>query len=538
LGSQVRLDSRAWPADERPVTVSPVPAEAAEPLGRTRRLWALAFVAFFMLGAAWTFASPYDAPPDEQEHVVRAAGVVYGDVMPAPGDAFRGSGTFQMVPKSLIQIRCFHGDATKTAQCATGPRGSQTLTRVGSYTGRYNPVYYAVVGWPLRFWPNWTGLYLARLLTTAICAMFWATALTAGLRWRRYRSLAVGAIVGITPMALSLAGSVNPNAVEAAAGALLFAALIPVLVDAKGPVSRVALWQSGIAAATIATVRFAGPIWVAGVLGVLLLGAGRERLAELARSRAAWVWAGLVGLATLLSGVWTIIEKAYVLVPLPTDHKYDLFHALVLEIFGRAAVITIQMIGVFGYLDTQMPLVFYLVWAMLAGVLILAAVAFGRTVDRWRVLGILALTYGVPVVSEAVSANVNGFGTQGRYLLVTSVGVTMLAGYALARSGILTGARLAQLTRLVVLVVGPLQLLFLTQAMVRWQIGFGGFDMPINPFVGSWHPRLGSVVPFVLGLLGAAGVVVFGWLVTREVRDDVSRSVPAQVPLGQLEFTA
>jgi hypothetical protein len=477
----------------------------------------LGFLAFFLLGAAWSFAAPYDGPPDEQEHVVRAAGVVYGDVMPAPAAEFRGTGTYQHVPKSLVQVRCFQGDPTRPASCATGPGGDRTLVVVGSYTGRYNPVYYAVVGWPLRFWPNWTGLYLARLLTTGICALFWATALAAAVRWNRYRAIVVGAVVGITPVALHLAGSVNPNAVEAAAGALLFAALMPVLVDATGQISRAALWQSGVAAATIGLVRFAGPLWLVGSVAVLLLTAGRQRLRELARSRAVWTWVAAVGAVVLVGGVWTIAEQAYVMAPLPVEHRYTLVQALQQGILGRATVLIYEMVGVAGYLDTPMPILFYAGWFMLAGLLIPSALAFGGWRDRWRVVGMLGVTVGIPVGSETIGVNRYGFGTQGRYLLVTAVGVTILAAYGLVASGVLDDTRLARLTRLVLLIAAPLQLLFLVESMARWQIGLPKFDVRINPFRGVWHPEVGSVLPFVLGVLGLAALVSYGWLATPRV---------------------
>ena len=58
------------------------------------RIWALAFLAFFLVGAAWAMASPYDGAPDEVRHIIRAACVVQGQIFPTP--ATSRAGTFDL----------------------------------------------------------------------------------------------------------------------------------------------------------------------------------------------------------------------------------------------------------------------------------------------------------------------------------------------------------------------------------------------------------------------------------------------------------
>jgi len=41
-------------------------------------------IGYLVLGAAWAFAGPYNSSADEQDHIVRAAGVVRGQVAPKP----------------------------------------------------------------------------------------------------------------------------------------------------------------------------------------------------------------------------------------------------------------------------------------------------------------------------------------------------------------------------------------------------------------------------------------------------------------------
>src|SRR5262245_58255784 len=127
------------------------------------RLWLLTFIGFCLLHAAWTFATPYDGPPDEQEHVIRAAGIMRGEILPEPMTV----GAVQTAPLSLQRGLCFPTQVFVAASCEAPPGGDETPAPRDTRAGRVNPVYYVVTGWPLAPWPNWTGILLSRLINGA-----------------------------------------------------------------------------------------------------------------------------------------------------------------------------------------------------------------------------------------------------------------------------------------------------------------------------------------------------------------------------------
>src|SRR5207244_3144131 len=155
--------------------------------------------------------------------------VADGQVFPHPAEAVNKTGAFFEVPGSLIRQWCWQFHPDVSAACSPEPGGDTTLRRQGIIIGRYLPVYYAVVGVPVRLAPDWLGVMLARLLSAVICAFFLANAMTDAMLWSRHRLMAVGVLAAVTPMAVHIAGAVNPNGPEIAAGAALFAAAIPLL---------------------------------------------------------------------------------------------------------------------------------------------------------------------------------------------------------------------------------------------------------------------------------------------------------------------
>src|SRR5262249_26862976 len=124
------------------------------------------FMGFWLLHAGWAFATPYNGPPDEVQHALRAAGILNGEIIGEPTP----TGAMQTVPASLNRGWCFPTRVNVAADCNREPGGDESPQRVESYAGRYNPVYYVVTSWPLGPWPDWTGILLSRLLNGAAMA--------------------------------------------------------------------------------------------------------------------------------------------------------------------------------------------------------------------------------------------------------------------------------------------------------------------------------------------------------------------------------
>jgi hypothetical protein len=141
---------------------------------------------------------------------------------------------------------------------------------------------------------------------------------------------------------------------------------------------------------------------------------------------------------------------------------------------------------------------------------------------------------------QVSQVNMTGFITNGRYMLPLAVGMPLLGAYVLERE-LLTLKHVRSLTRMFVVLLVPVQLVFLVFGMVRWQrgVGYGPGVAWLNPLKGNWHPPTGSVLPLVLML---AGVVVTAWLFWRAPSlalaypnrpAEVDAPIPAAKPLPE-----
>ncbi|MFJ8626304.1 DUF2142 domain-containing protein [Kitasatospora sp. NPDC093550] len=496
-----------------------------------RRTWWTAFIGFFLVCAGWALASPYDASPDEREHIVRAVGVARGEFAPKPEAAGGGTGAFQHVPASIVRDNCWWFHPDKSAACAKAPGGDDTqVERVGTRAGRYNPVYYALVGWPMALWPNWLGLTLARLISSALVAALLASAAHALVAWTRHRIAAAGLLVAVTPITAHLAGSINPNGIEIAAGVALVAALVPTMLDPEQPLRRAAMVQIGIAGSVLMTVRALGPLWCAAVLGIMLVPATRERLKELRRFRPAWWAAGTLFAAGAAGALWTVVMKASEMMPVQVPPGITVSNAIRHEVVMRWPDYFTELIGVPSWLDVRLPGTAYYLWFLAIGCLVLPALAFGAWSDRWRVLAFFLAPFAVITLSDAVAAHKVGFAGQGRYMLPVAVGVPIVAAFVLGRRGVLDGARSASMVRMIALLVLPLQLAFLAYTMIRWQSGLGGSVTytPLNPLAGTWHPPTGSATALLTAVAGCAVLGYWAWTSTgRRAGDAQERPLPA-----------
>jgi hypothetical protein len=486
----------------------------------------VAFTGFFLTIGAWAVAAPYDATADEHDHIYRAVGVVSGDVMPEPTDAIRGSGAFVWVPSGLIrpfppesaggkptgaiERPCWTFSVATSASCAEPPSADDTPVLVGSGAGRYNPLYYAAVGLPLKLWPGWSGVLLARLLSAAFAAALLAAAIAVVLRHARHGLVLAAIVVGATPMSLHFMGAINPNGLEIAAGIAFFSAAIPLFLKPVQERTQGLLWLTGISAICLAMLRPTGLAYLALGVAALAFPLRSANTGELLRSRLARRWIVAIALACGLAAVWIVVMQS-------TDAG-NIFT------FGRRfgvgqALYTVgllpyqlmeQAIGAFNWLETRIPAPAYLVWEGMASTLLVAAFAIGRRIDRYRLIALFIGGVGFPLAMQLYYINSVGLITQGRYLLPMLVGLVLMAGYILSERGLPENMS-RSLTRLAIAFLLPLQLAGLAYNMVRWQRGIpNGIGLGwLNPFVGAWKPVLSPWTPL---LAAAIGLVVLAWL--------------------------
>lgn len=489
-----------------------------------RRVFWWAFTAFFVIGIGWGFAVPYDGFADEARHTVRAytaAGgqfVFHGPTQPDGTPLITAPRS--LAPNAPANSACFQQNPAIPANCSP-PAGraadEHTMVQLASGAGRYNPIYYAIVGQPLRIWPNYTGIYLARMISNAMVSALLAAAFAATLLAPRGRRLLAGLLVALTPVALNLSAAINPAGLEIAGATVLWTALV-LLVDGRQS-SPVLVRLAGLGGAVVATVRFGGVLWLALILGVAAMGLSRGRARELLRETAVRRWGAVVAVATVAGAVWTLWQDPAGQA-VSTSARQSLLHmvtnAISIDLWDRGEYLVKGMVGLVGFGETSPPAIVFPLWFCAFGALVFTAAVLTRPLDRLRLAILVVGTFGLLFASDVSPISQGWYLSQGRYGLPLILGVPILGAYLLVERGVFSEARLRTLTRSYVLILLPLQLVTFYAAMLRYQRGIRtGNPLPVqpwSPFKGTWLPASGPEFPMAAMM---AGLALLGWLVWR-----------------------
>jgi hypothetical protein len=394
-----------------------------------------------LLLVAWAIGNAPFTSPDEAGHFTRSASLVRGQLVgdpagPAPSAAGReglrlrfGQGTTRRVTvPARIDPAGLDCDAMRPASPATctqrrsGP-GSAT---VESAVATYDPLPSIVPGLAtLVVTANATAsLRAARLAGAALALLLVALGLSCG---RGYWSR-LGVALALTPGALFVLASVNPNSLEIAG---VVACSVPLFrLATTGLVERRGLISMALGGVAMVASRPTSIVW----LGVAALAAAlcTHDLRGVLREHRAIRVVGLAWTAAIVASVlWEKLVE-----PSP---PYGL-NALSL----RAAISFVpemfrEYIGVFGALDTRPPAALSLPLALaLAGLLGLAV----WRIDTRARLALLLVGGAILVLPIALNATVlwfTGFALQGRHVTALIVLAPILAGVALDARGVRIG---------------------------------------------------------------------------------------------------
>jgi hypothetical protein len=219
----------------------------------------------------------------------------------------------------------------------------------------------------------------------------------------------------------------------------------------------------------------------------------------------------------MASVIWTDQVRVLEIGHLPVAANLQLpdqIETSVLRVPGLAQ----QMVGVFGWLDTNSPEVTYVLWAAGVGTLVLLGLAGSAGLPRAALVGAIVLTVVVPIAAEVPGANTYGFAWQGRYTLPLAVGVPILGALAAALGGSLARWADIRLTASLAILLGLAQFFAFWWMLLRYQVGAGH---SLNPLQGSWHPPGGS-----LFILIAYGVGLLSWGVLASIAWRLAGSGP------------
>ena len=468
---------------------------------RARSRVATFFALTWLLGGLWALATPLGGVPDEPGHVIRAASLLRGEVTGSPEVEWKGQRVdVARVPEPFASADppCFAYPGAPTPACDRGSHGrGDVLAEVENPFATYNPSYYALVGLPTLVHPERASVYVMRFLTAGLVAGLLALALVALLELGAPGWALVGLAVGTTPMALFLSGSVNPNAVEIAAGIALWATLHVWFTHPLPARERSRAARAAVAAIALVSTRAFAPFFLAVIVTGALVAAGRRPRTLLTRpaKRAALA----VAVVTVLAVGWTI--AAGTLSTTGNDYpEYENVRRFLYDVGLSLDDYERQMIGVFGWLDTPALEHVYVLWFGVLGLVCLAALVLGRPRHRAVVGGLVVLSVLAPIAFQWPVATELGLIWQGRYLLPVMVGLPLVSGVALAAHAgwnTVMGSRLALALPLAIL--GVLQAASFWWALHRNVIGL---DETWIGFTPLWEPPLGWI-PLTLAFVAA-----------------------------------
>jgi hypothetical protein len=488
-----------------------VPAARRRLVDRPGQVFVVVLVLAFLNMAVWSYATPLFASPDEPAQVARAVALVHGDLIGRTVHKASNAITDVTIPKVYAAGgpygSCFTFKDTVSAACAKPLTRSQTEVRTITYVGRYPPLYYAIVGLPSLFTTSSAGIYAMRLVSAFLNAIFIALAAMSIVAWSRHRFLLVGLLAAATPMTFFLGSVVNPSGMEIMSALCLWSAGLVLALERadRPPPGLVAVVT--VSAATLLLSRPLSPLWVVAIVLFLALLAGWRGVCGIVRARSVR-WAALPLLVLGLCAVgWIVWAHALDLLPVGVKAT-ETGSPLAASILGNTATWLNQMVGVFGWLDTLSPLLTYLIWYAVVGLLLLLALSCARARHVGAILLLLAVVVFVPVAISYGQAHRLGIIWQARYIMPMAVGVPLMTAALVERSPALQAVR----TRVATMICVALAIAScgaFEEALRRYVTGVLG---PIDYLHGVhrvWHPPFGAIALDVAALVLIVAAAAF-----------------------------
>ncbi|MBD0330082.1 MAG: DUF2142 domain-containing protein [Thermoleophilia bacterium] len=463
---------------------------------------ALLLAGWTLLLAAWTFGNPPFLAPDEGAHYLRAVAV---------GEGKLGADLEPTVPARLwgawrhpAGSTCNAGQSDVPATCVEDVDRLTADVKVATSAGAYPPLYYVLPGALLHLADDpFSALRLGRMGGALVGLVFLALAVALLVARDAPRVSLLGLLVAVTPMVVFVQSSLNSSGLEIPAGIAFFAALLRL---ARGDPARW-VWGAAFAAgAALALTRAPGMLWIGIdlVLFAALVGARGALRAVRAAPPWAVVPAAVVAVGIVASRLWEhahgnpITQQGPAAAGGLSEIRFWLWHGI--QELPRTFN---EQVGVFGWLDTIMPKVFYPAWhAMVAGLVVVALITARRR-ERWVLAGAVVAVLGVTAVASATLVAATNQDVQGRHVLPLAVVVPLLAGELVYRNR----------ARLALVDLGALFSWFAALAAVMHAVGW--YANAYRQSVGTsgpryflphaeWSPPLGWATWLVLAFAGAA----------------------------------
>jgi hypothetical protein len=404
---------------------------------------ALVAACFFLMQLAWILTLPPATGIDEFDHIHRAASVGAGHwgYSREEIDPKVGRGGLIPVPKDIVAATkpgCESFIYVGRANCNAYADADHGLVEIACAAARYNPLFYAVVGYPGSLFQGMTALTAMRVVTALLSAAMVGLGAIALRTWARTGWPLLGLFLAATPTVIYSSSVTSPNGLNIVSGLTLWAAFLGLLRFADDATSRRRLLTiATIAAVTLVNTHTLGLLWLALIVATVAIQRGRWALPRIPLPERRQVRARLVvvGLGVAFAATWILLARTNS----PAQDRTT-FHSQwwpqVLEV--GLPLWPLQAIAAFPVRDEPAPLAVYAIGVtMMLALAVVAIRLLWRRRDRNSLLAIVFvafLSYAIPVVLTAFTFRYIGLAWQGRYEMPFTGGLLLLFAFALDRT--------------------------------------------------------------------------------------------------------
>jgi hypothetical protein len=480
-------------------------------------------------------ATPVGSGPDEVAHLVKAAAVARREWTGLPHQRLSQAKTLVRVPQVYLDVEnelCFKHQPDLPAGCATTRASGRRIVKAITYVGRYPPLYYAAVGLP-TFLATRNSIYLMRLLGALMNAAMLGLAFAAAYRWSRSPLLLAGLAVAVTPMAIFLSSVINPSGLEITAAIAMWTTATVLVVDHPKRPPTLLLAAIAVPVAVMVSTRPSALLWPL-LCAVVLLPIAWKRLdlRALVRRHDVWLCGGLALAAALATIVWVLRMHGIGVMPQGVPSAGTAPVTIARAVVGQDRSLLLQYIGVFGWVDTPVPLFTEVVWLGLVGALVLIAVALAASRRMLAsVVLALAVAVAVPSIASYLGAHHVGLIAQGRYYLPLVAGLPIVAAAASTTVGS-TALHERRVLVTIIVAAATAQAVAAIWTLRRYAVGIDGPLWPATRVANGWQPPIPAPVLDVLFILGWVALAAVLLYLSRRtpLDDDVHGALAADSP--------
>jgi hypothetical protein len=429
--------------------------------------------------------------------------------LPAATRDFRVPALF----KSIYALpTCYQFHNKTPAGCAPHLQSSSRIVTVGTYVGRYPPLYYALVGLPTLVMHSESVIYFMRLLSALFDALLLSLAFAIASIWCRATMMVEALAVTITPLVFFFAGVVNPNGFEIAAAICAWTSGLALVRNWSLRPARAPLVAFIASGCLLELSRGLSVLWMAIILLTLVCLEPRSCW-HLMRERSVRIGVAVLVVVGAVAAGFVVVAHSLKVLPstlLPADHAS--FFALTERVLGRVGVYVREFVGVFGWLDTPSPPLTMILWIALLGFLIILGLVASRRRESLILLGLIVGSFVLSMALIEWNAGTSGITWQARDGFALYAGTPLLAGMVIPQASVTDFGHFARrrVAAIVAVGVGVSQLTDFGWTLRRFTVGLGRTVNLFQPVRHGWSPPPG--VPWT-ALLGLVGVVLYAvWL--------------------------